>query len=57
MPDREPTQTVRQCADENKVTRQTVYNWIRKGAVVTTRTPGGGLRVIVEDTARAVKNV
>jgi len=49
---RQPTQTVRECANQHGVTDRTVRNWIRKGAVGVVRTPGGGVRILVE-VARA----
>ncbi len=49
---RQPTQSVRECADQYGVTDRTVRNWIRKGAVVTVRTPGGGVRIVAEPSAR-----
>ena len=45
---RQPTQTVRECANQHGVTDRTVRNWIRKGAVDVVRTPGGGVRIVVE---------
>lgn len=38
--------TVKQFAAQEGVTKWTVYLWIRKGAVVIRKTPGGGIRII-----------
>ena len=38
--------TVKAYAEREQVTQATVYRWIDKGALLTRRTPGGGLRII-----------
>lgn len=41
--------TVREYAQLEQVTERTVWNWIDKQAIVTRRTPGGGVRVVVTE--------
>jgi DNA-binding transcriptional MerR regulator len=38
--------TVKEFAAVERVTPQTVRQWIRKGAVEIRRTPGGGIRIL-----------
>lgn len=38
--------TVKEFALVERVTPQTVRQWIRKGAVEVRRTPGGGIRIL-----------
>jgi excisionase family DNA binding protein len=45
-PRRQPVElTVREYAQQERVTERTVRNWISKGAVTVRRTPGGRLRI------------
>lgn len=39
--------TVREYARYEQVTPRTVWRWIDKAAIVTRRTPGGGVRVVL----------
>jgi hypothetical protein len=41
--------TVKEYAAVERVTERTVWNWIDKSAIVTRRTPGGGVRVVVTE--------
>jgi hypothetical protein len=47
--------TIKEFAAQERVTERTVRNWIAKGAVCVRRTPGGGVRILVQrTTTRAV---
>ena len=41
--------TVRDYARLEQVTIRTVWNWIGKDAIMTRRTPGGGVRVVITE--------
>jgi excisionase family DNA binding protein len=43
--------TVREYAELERVTEVTVRRWVAKGAVDVRRTPGGGLRIRIDQTA------
>jgi excisionase family DNA binding protein len=42
--------TVKEYAKQERVTQQTVWRWIAKGALPIRRTPGGRLRVVILTT-------
>jgi hypothetical protein len=42
--------TIKEFAAQERVTERTVRNWIAKGAVCVRRTPGGGVRILVQRT-------
>lgn len=41
--------TVKEYAVREKVTERTVWGWLAKGAVKFRKTPGGGIRIVLED--------
>jgi predicted site-specific integrase-resolvase len=50
--------TVKEFAEREQVTARTVRLWIEKGAVPVRRTPGGGLRIVIEPaTASGTANL
>ncbi|HXD16425.1 MAG TPA: hypothetical protein VN654_05355 [Vicinamibacterales bacterium] len=40
--------TVKQYAEREQVHEETVRRWIAKGAVAVRKTPGGGVRIIID---------
>jgi len=55
MTEEEPLQTVKEVAAKYRVTETTVRNWIRKGALVVERTPGGGIRIVPEKVCKSLQ--